>query len=293
MYRIGVVGTRGGWSSEKLLDMVEELTGVRVMVEMDSVRLDLDTGEAWYEGADLSQFDALIVKKIGSRYSPDLLDRIEILRFLAEDGTYVFSSPSSIAGVVNRLNCTVTLKLAGIPIPPTTITESVEEALQAVTNYGHAVLKPMFTSKARGMRLIQNDETARKSLIEFKRLNPMMYIQKKIDIKGQDLGVAFLGNEYLTTYARAKRDDSWTTSTAFGGTYEKFEPSHEIIDIAHRAQEPFKLDFTCVDVVETDDGPVIFEVSAFGGFRGIYATSDIDIARIYTEYVIDRLAISR
>lgn len=293
MYRIGVVGTSGGWSSEKLVATVAEATGQRLLIDMEKVRLNLESGEALFNGLDLAKLDALIVKKVGYRYSSELLDRLEILRYIAERGTNVFSSPKSIAGVVNRLNCTVTLKLSGIPIPPTTITEDIKEAHDAVLNYGQSILKPMFTSKARGMRLIQGNVQARNTLVEFKRLNPMMYIQKKVEIKGKDLGVAFLGGEYLTTYARVKRDDSWTTSTEYGGVYETYEPSQEIIDLAYRAQLPFKLDFTCVDIVEADDGPVVFEVSAFGGFRGIYATSDLDIARIYTEYVIDRLAISR
>ncbi len=47
------------------------------------------------------------------------------------------------------------------------------------------------------------------------------------------------------------------TSTEFGGVYEKHEPLQEIVDLAYRSQLPFKLDFTCVDVVEAADGPVI------------------------------------
>ncbi|MHB8811540.1 MAG: hypothetical protein ACYC9M_16270, partial [Desulfobulbaceae bacterium] len=40
---------------------------------------------------------------------------------------------------------------------------------------------------------------------------------------------------------------------------------------------------TCVDVVETDEGPRAFEVSAFGGFRGIQEACGIDAARHYAD----------
>ncbi|MFP4049030.1 MAG: ATP-grasp family protein, partial [Desulfovermiculus sp.] len=51
----------------------------------------------------------------------------------------------------------------------------------------------------------------------------------------------------------------------------------------------FDLDFTCVDVAETADGPLVFEVSAFGGFRGIWEAQGIDAASLFTSYVLDNI----
>lgn len=67
--RIGVVGTRGGWSSELLADTVAAKTGFRLLVDMEQVCLDLDRGKAWFQGVDLAELDGLIIKKIGARYS--------------------------------------------------------------------------------------------------------------------------------------------------------------------------------------------------------------------------------
>jgi ribosomal protein S6--L-glutamate ligase len=125
MKRIGVIGTPGGGSSELLADTVAEITGgPRLLVDMSRVRLDLPGGSAWFDGTDLATLDGLLVKKIGARYSPDLLDRLEVLRFLAARGLPVFSDPMAIMRVLDRLSCTVTLQLQGIPMPPTTITET-------------------------------------------------------------------------------------------------------------------------------------------------------------------------
>ena len=49
------------------------------------------------------------------------------------------------------------------------------------------------------------------------------------------------------------------------------------------------MDFTTVDVAETPDGPIVFEVSAFGGFRGALEGAGIDAAGSYTDYVIAKL----
>ena len=49
------------------------------------------------------------------------------------------------------------------------------------------------------------------------------------------------------------------------------------------------MDFTTVDVADTDDGPIIFEVSAFGGFRGAKEGIGIDAAKLYVDYVLTEL----
>ena len=51
--KIGVVGTRGGWSSELLADTVAAKTGFRLLVDMEQVCMDLDAGTVWTEGVDL------------------------------------------------------------------------------------------------------------------------------------------------------------------------------------------------------------------------------------------------
>lgn len=286
--KIGVVGTRGGWSSELLADTVAAKTGFRLLVDMEQVCMDLDSGKVWTEGVDLGGLDGLIIKKIGARYSPDLLDRLEVLRFLAQRGLPIFSSPTSIMRVLDRLSCTVTLRLGGVPMPPTTITESVDEALRAVERYGAAVFKPLFTSKARGMTVIDHGAGARAAIEAFHAENPIMYMQRKIELPGQDLGIVFLGGKYLTTYARCGTG-AWNTTTESGGKYAPATPSAEAIRMAEEAQSLFDLDFTCVDVVEAATGPVVFEVSAFGGFRGIQEACGLDAAAMYTDYVMEKI----
>lgn len=290
MLKIGVVGTKGGWSSEGLADAVAARTGFRLLVDMEEVRLDLPEGRMWFRGTDLSTLDGLIIKKIGARYSPDLLDRLETLRMLSARGVKIYSDPLRILRVLDRLSCTVTLSAAGIPMPPTSVTESVEQALAAVSMYGKTVFKPLYTSKARGMIMLSEGEDTRKVIEDYARDYSIMYIQKAIDLNGMDLGVTFMGGEYVTTYARCKQNgDAWNTTTASGGKYAPFDPPKEVIDLAYRAQALFGLEFTCVDVALTADGPFVFEVSAFGGFRGLLDARGIDAAGLYADHVIARV----
>lgn len=290
-YRVGVIGVSDGWSSERLADALAERTGFRCLIDMRHLTLDLHSGRAMYHDVDLTTLDALVLKKIGTHYSWDMLDRLAMLRFVSSRGVRIFSEPARVKRALDRLSGTVTLRAAGIPMPPTTVTESVDMAVEAVAAYGRAVFKPVFTSKARGMSIIEAGPDAPERIRQFQAAgNPILYIQKMLRLPGQDLGLAFLGGEFLGCYARAGNSESWNTTTHFGGKYQPYQPGDDIRELARRAQSLFGLDFTCVDIAETEEGPVVFEVSAFGGFRGLLAACGIDAAAAYADYVLDRLS---
>ncbi len=291
-FRIGIVGIPGKWSTETLADAVEKRTGFRLIIDMAGVELDLEKMRLMYSQYNLCQLDALIVKKISAEYSPNTLDRLELLRIAENAGVTVFSGAENMLRLIDRLSCTVTLRNADIPMPDTRVTESVNAAIDAVKDFGSAVFKPLFSTKARGMRVIQSDQSnkaLRAAIEDFQRNNPMLYIQHKINLSGRDLGMIFLGGEYLGTYARVSQDDAWNTTINSGGRYEVYTPPAETIDLAYSAQAPFSMDFTTVDVAETADGPIVFEVSAFGGFRGSLEGAGIDAAAAYTDYVIAKM----
>jgi len=113
----------------------------------------------------------------------------------------------------------------------------------------------------------------------------MMYIQRKVALPGRDLGMVFLAGEYLGSYARVSQTGAWNTTINSGGRYEGHTPPDEYVELARRAQDLFGMDFTTVDLAETEDGPIIFEVSAFGGFRGALEGLGIIAAELYAAHV--------
>lgn len=288
--RVGVIGIRDGWSSQRLTAAVAKHTGEDALIDLAHVALDLNTGRVTCGRFSLNDFDALVIKKLGERYSPELLDRLEILYHLSQRGVRIFSDPAALMRLLDRLSCTITLRLGDIPMPTTVITEDVDEAVAAIQRLERVVLKPLYTSKARGMEVVEAGDDAREQVAAFKADgNPVMYIQQLVDLPGRDLGVVFLGGEYLACYSRVAHDQSWHTSSSKGGKYQPHEPSPEVVALAQRAQALFGLDFTCVDVAETAAGPLVFEVSAFGGFRGLLKANGIDAAERYAAYVFEEL----
>jgi ribosomal protein S6--L-glutamate ligase len=155
------------------------------------------------------------------------------------------------------------------------------------------VLKPLYSTKAHGMALLTDRASAEKGI---KQLlaggDRIIYLQKKMDLSGSDYGLVFLGGEYIGAYARISDGSTWHTTTREGGKYGAFTPNQVFIDLAEKAQRPFKLDFTCVDIADTREmGPIVFEVSAFGGYKGLFESSGLDASDLLTDYAIKKLAL--
>ncbi|MGI3163541.1 GAK system ATP-grasp enzyme [Pseudooceanicola sp. 200-1SW] len=288
--KIGIIGTPGKWSTEALAEAFAARTGQRHVIDMGRVEMDLGAGRLLHEGQDLCGFDALVLKKVAEDYSPHALDRLEMLRLAEAQGVRVFSPAERVIRLMDRLACTMTLATADIPMPPTTVTEDPGAARAALDRYGAAVFKPLFSTKARGMLLLEaGAPDAEAQIAAFRAANPVMYIQQKAELSGADLGMVFLGGAYVCTYARVSQTGSWNTTIHSGGKYAPYTPSAELIELGRRAQAPFGLTFTTVDIALTPQGPIVFEVSAFGGYSGALKGCGIDAAALVADHVLTEL----
>ena len=192
--KIGVVGVPDGWSSNRLADSLQKRTGFRMLIDLAEVACDLSRKKAYYREHDLSGLDGLVIKKIGPAYSPDLLDRLELLRLLESWGVRIFSKPDNIIRVLNRLSCTASLAMAGIPLPPTVITEDINQCEKAIREFGVSVLKPLYSSKARGMVLVDPANGIKEDLANFKASgNHIIYAQKRLNLRGPGPGAGVSG----------------------------------------------------------------------------------------------------
>jgi ribosomal protein S6--L-glutamate ligase len=289
---IGVIGLRGGWSTERLRDTLESRAAGGTIIELSDTGNDLEASSFSHRGIDLGEFDGFIVKKPGSTYSPYLVDQLDVLALLERKGLRFFSRPSALREVVSKLSCTLRLREHNIPMPPTFVTGSLDEALDWCAGRLPVIIKPLYGSKARGMILLDDESTLQKSLSDyFAKAEGVTYLQQKLDLAGSDYALAFLAGKYLGAYARVTDGTNWHTAVAAADKYRPFEPPEQFIELAHRAQDAFELDFACVDIANTDErGPVVFEVSAFGGYGGLYHGSGIDAAQLLADYVVGQLS---
>jgi tetrahydromethanopterin:alpha-L-glutamate ligase len=290
--KIAVVGQPGRWSTERLAAALRVHGAEAHVVDLAACGLRLPDHRVFYRGQPLTGFSGAVVKKLGDTADGwAVQERINILRQLELSGTPVLSPPDRLGVAVNRYRMTCELTRAGLPVPETTVTEDVDEAAAAVERFGSAVLKPLFTSKGRGMRRLDPSMDLRAALERHRSegLGPF-YLQRFVKHPGRDLGVAVLDGRCLGAYWRVAGEHSWMTTILSGGRYEKAEPPTEAVGLAIRAAEHFGLVFTGVDLIEEPDGRLsVLEVSAFGGFRGLLDGCGTDAALMLAEVALRRL----
>lgn len=287
--KIAVVGHPGKWSTDVLADELEKRTGFRLVVDLTETELDLSQDKLMFQDRNLCQLDGIILRKIGGDYSAVSLERLELLRIAERAGVRVFSSATSLIRLLDRLACTITLHNARIAMPPTLVTESPDIAFKQAQAWGSSILKPLFSTKARGMVLLDSHgspKEIKRQINRYKKRNPMIYLQKKVDLRGSDMGLIFMNNKYLGAYSRIGSERAWNTTIFSGGRYSTAKPDDAAIELAKRAQAAFNLDYATVDVAMTPDGPIVFEVSALGGFKGAKEGAQIDLASKYAQFAI-------
>ena len=292
--RVAVVGQPGAWSTERLVSAVRDEGAEASVVDLATCALALPEARLCAGGRSLEGLDGAVVKKIGDAADGSLLAaRINLLRALERSGVPVVSRPEQLAVAADRYRMSLELASAGLPIPETVVTDDLDEATAAVWRFGSAVLKPLFTSKGRGMqRLTAGGDLA--GILERHRSEHGLpfYLQRFIPHPGRDLGVAVLEGRCLGAYWRVAARDQWMTTILSGGGYAPAEPPPEVVSIAERAARHFELLFTGVDLMETPDGGwVILEVSAFGGFRGLSTALGLDAAPLVARAALERFAV--
>jgi len=286
---IAVVGQPGAWSTERLAHALRAAGAEVLVVDLAGCALRLPEPGVWYRGTRLD-VEAAIVKKIGDTAGGwSVRERLQVLRHWEASGVPVWSAPDRLEVAVDRYRMTVELVRAGLPMPETVVTEDVDEAVATVERFGAAVLKPLFTSKGRGMlRLDPALDVPR--ILERHRADSAgpFYLQRFVKHPGRDLGVAVLDGRCLGAYWRIASDGQWMTTVLSGGRYAPAEPPAEALALAERAARHFGLLFTGVDLIEGDEGFTVLEVSAFGGFRGLLDGCGVDAAPLLAEAVLAR-----
>jgi ribosomal protein S6--L-glutamate ligase len=297
--KIGVIGQPGAWSTERLADAARRQGVDAEIVDLAACSLRLPDPRLFHRGRPLEGLAGAIVKKVGDTAGGwAVRERIALLRHLEASGVPVLSEPARLDVAIDRLSMTVELARAKLPVPETLVTEAVDEAELGVETFGAAVLKPLYTSKGRGMRKIgpkasvDGGGDARAALAEHRAAGDgPYYLQRFVEHPGRDLGVAVLEGRVLGAYWRRAGAGQWMTTVLSGGKYEPASPPDEALEIARRAAVHFGLLFTGVDIMETPEGGfIVLEVSAFGGFRGLLDACGVDAAPLVAEAALRRFA---
>jgi RimK family alpha-L-glutamate ligase len=199
----------------------------------------------------------------------------------------VVNTPASIEKAVDKYRTLELLRLAGIPVPKTVVTESVREALEAFRRFGgEAVIKPVFGSRGIGAARISDADIAERIFRTLRFYKHVIYVQEFIPHGNSDIRAFVIKDEVVAAMRRNAK--SWKTNVSQGATPMSLDPSQELTRIVVDAAKAIGCEIAGVDVMESDQGYIVNEVNSQPGWRGLQSTTNVDLAGSIADYLISK-----
>jgi RimK family alpha-L-glutamate ligase len=224
---------------------------------------------------------AVIVRSISSGTFEAITRRLGILHAFAHLGVPVWNSAKAIERCVDKSTTTFFLAQAGLPTPETFAVESIANAKAIAAReliHGPLVLKPLFGSQGKGIRLIRNLE----DLPEPEEVDDVYYLQRFVARPGPpycDYRVFTCDGEVLGMMAR--RAEGWITNIAKGAKAEPVEGPlrAKLESLALAASAAIGTDFAGIDIIPAADGRLlVLEVNSMPAWTGLQSVVPVRIA---------------
>ena len=221
--------------------------------------------------------DAVLVRDMAGGTFEAVTLRLGILHALQEIGVPVWNAARSIERCVDKSATSFLLARAGLPTPMTWAMESREAAAEVVRREaGPFVLKPLFGSQGRGLRLIRGEW----DLPDPAEVAGVYYLQRFVGVERdgfRDFRVLVSSGRVVA--AMMRQSSHWVTNVKRGGKPVAAVADATMRDLAVAATAVVGANFAGVDMVYDQDGRLsVLEVNSMPAWSGLQRTTSIDIA---------------
>lgn len=239
-------------------------------------------------GEDLSLLDRLIVLDLGANDIGTFFNRVGLLSALTELGVDVVNSVSSILLMRNKAETMRRLITAGLPVPKTLITESIDDAAAFVKEHFPCVLKPITGFGGLGVQLIER-EFDLEHIYDYLKFHSQLFgkgaflLQEYVKNPGYDIRALVIDGEVIATMQRVG-GEGITTNIHSGGVPRK--NTRDVTDLSVRAAKSVKGRLVGVDIIPDLDGELwLLEANATPGWTGLQQVTDFDISERIAHYL--------
>jgi RimK family alpha-L-glutamate ligase len=225
--------------------------------------------------------DAAIVRTVPGGTFEAVTLRLGVLHALRERGVMVWNDARAVERCVDKSTTSFLLQRAGIPTPATWTVQSYEAARAIVereTSHGPLVLKPLFGSQGRGLKLISGPE----DLPEPGTVAGVYYLQRYIGVEQNGFrDFRLLVSRGRVVSAMMRHAPTWITNIKRGGRPVAAAVGPEAEDLAIRATAAMGADFAGVDILyDADRRPMVLEVNSMPAWSGLQKVTRGNIAAV-------------
>jgi len=289
--KIGIVTrNQNGWCSTQLIRAMEKqnITPVCFSFHQLTARVKSKPEASVNQTNILNDLNALIIRPIGRGSVEEVIFRMDILHRLQRLGMTIINPPISIEHSVDKYHALSILEEHGLPVPRTAVTESYEEALKAFHELGgDVVVKPLFGSRGVGTTRISDPDVATRLFRAIAFYHGVLYLQEFIPHGVSDVRAFVVGNKIVAAMRRVAQN--WKTNVSLGATPVALNPSAEIEELAVKTAQVIGCKVAGVDILESQNGPVVVELNSQPGWRGLQSVAKVNIAEEIVRYVVSEM----
>jgi RimK family alpha-L-glutamate ligase len=278
--RVGVASAEPeGWETSRVVAEIEHRDTECIVFNVTEtvVRVGGKRPRVQYKKEDLTTLEGVFTRAVPGGSLEQVILRMDTLHCLERVGIPFMNRPHAIEKAVDKYYTLRLLELAGIPVPRTTVTQYTRDALRAFRRYKDAVVKPLFGSGGVGMTRVSDHEIARRVFRSLEASRYVMYIQEYLEHGNRDIRVFVIGNKAIAAMTRI--GDTWKTTIRQGAEPHPYRLTPELANLAVKCAETIGLEYTGVDILETEHGLVVTEVNSSSGWQGLQQVTDINVAK--------------
>lgn len=230
-----------------------------------------------YGGRTLPLYDA-VIPRIGASVTHYGL---AVLRQFEMQGVYPLNESVAIGRARDKLRALQLLAREGIGLPVTAFAHGPRKAEDVIKEVGGApvIIKLLEGTQGIGVILAETDASAQSIIEAFSAANIDIMVQEYIkEARGSDIRAFVVGGRVVAAMQRTGRNGDFRANLHRGGNAAAVELSEQESTTAVRAAEIMGLNVCGVDMLRSDRGPMVLEVNASPGLRGIEQATGVDVA---------------
>lgn len=237
-----------------------------------------------YQGRELPVYDA-VIPRIGasiSFYGTAVVRQFEMM------GTYCINESVAISRSRDKLRSLQLLSRKGIGLPRTGFASKPDKIDDLIKNVGGApvVIKLLEGTQGIGVVLADTKKAAESIIEAFMGLKANILVQEFIkEANGADIRCFVVGEKVVASMIRQGAEGEFRSNLHRGGKAELVKLSPAERRTAISAAKAMGLNMCGVDILRSNNGPVVMEVNSSPGLEGIEKATHKDVAKIIIQLI--------
>ncbi|TKD65035.1 RimK family alpha-L-glutamate ligase [Flavobacterium sp. ASW18X] len=250
-----------------------------------SVKLGEGNPKIFFGSEDVThEFDA-IIPRIGTKvtkHGAAIVKQFEI------NGVFSTARSAAISRARNKVATLQILAKNGLPIPETLFSinpNNIEDQLRLLGG-PPVIIKLQEGTQGLGVILAETKKSAKSIIDTFYKMDTSILIQKFIEeANGEDIRIIVIGKKVVASMKRTSDMDEFRSNIHRGGLGEAVKLTPREKFIALQATQLLGLGVAGVDLIRSANGPLILEVNASPGLKGVEAATGINVAKRIIQYM--------